>query len=175
MHAIKFNRSEEYRTPPREDPNRLKDDPKRRRGNHQNRPNDLLPTQRPLDLPPILIEARVPQPPLERNKALQLLGHILRSLSLPVSRSHIRPSFHQPLNARRIPLDRGPMEGRQTLRVRAEDARPCAEEEVDGDGVALVARPVEGGVPFGVGGVDGEGVEGEEHVGEEEGRGGVHG
>lgn len=50
-----------------------------------------------------------------------------------------------------------------------------SEEQLDGDGVALIRRPGEGRVPLRVGGFERDGLEGVEEVGEEKGGGGVNG
>jgi hypothetical protein len=67
------------------------------------------------------------------------------------------------------------MQGGQSRIIGPPGIRSRPQEQINRDGVTLVARPVKRSMTFRVGGIDGNGLRGEEHVGEEEGRGGVDG
>lgn len=175
MHTKELSESEEEAGPPREDSEGIEDEKKGEGREREDGEISVARGERPNLQPPVLVVTSIQQPALESREALQFGGHISRRLALLLPRSDIGSRLNQPLDACRIPFDRRPMQGSQPRVIRPSRIGSSAQEQIDRDGVSLIASPVKGGMTFRVGGIDGDGLRGEKHVSEEEGRGGVDG
>lgn len=109
VHAEELAESEEEAGPPREDGEGVEDEKEGERGDGEDGEGGVARGESTDLQSTVLVVSRVQQPSLERCEALQLGGHIPRRLALLLPRRDIRSSLNQPLDARRIALDRCPM------------------------------------------------------------------